>query len=98
MPKPPVRAGAELLVGVDAQQLLGDGQGDDLRVGHHLLGVLSSRGQEIVGGAEHRNEQQVEVGVHRGPQGRRWLQSTADFDPAAYVTCTTRPPAVERLI
>jgi hypothetical protein len=57
-------------------------------------------GEEIVSGAEHRNEQQDEVGVHRGPQGRRWLQSTADFDPAAYDSFdpTPAPPAVEQPI
>jgi len=36
--------------------------------------------QEIVRGAEHRNEQQVEVGEHRGPLGSTARLSTADFD------------------
>jgi len=100
MPKPPGSAGTELLVRVHAQQLLGDGQRDDLSVGHHPPGVLSWLGQKIVGGAEHRNEQQVEVGVHRGPHRSSVRDSTADFDPAAYVTSrpTGPAPAVERLI
>jgi len=100
VPKADRRGRCELLVRADAQQLLSDRQRDDFGVGHHSSGVRRPHGQEIVGGAEHRNEQQVEVGVHRGPQGRRWRMSTADFDPAAYVPCTTtgRLPAVERLI
>jgi hypothetical protein len=52
-------------------------QSDDLRVGHPATGVLRPLRQEIVSGAEHRNEQQVEVGEHRGPPlGRRRELST----------------------
>ena len=60
------------------------------------LGVLSSRGQEIVGGAEHRNEQRVDVGVHRGPSGSSVRASTDDFDPAAYVTSQPPGPIIGR--
>jgi len=48
-----------------------------------LAGVLSPLWQEIVGRDENGREQQVEVGVHRGLQGRRCVLSTADFDLAA---------------
>ena len=37
-------------------------------------------GQEIVSGTEHRNQQQVEVGEHRGPLGSTARLGTADFD------------------
>ena len=57
----------EVAIGRDPEQRLGDAEGDDLRVGHPSAGVSGLLGQEIVGGAEHRNEQQVEVGEHRGP-------------------------------
>ncbi|HYN49421.1 MAG TPA: hypothetical protein VES62_00730 [Thermoleophilaceae bacterium] len=61
-------AGPELLVRADAQQLLGDGECDDLGIGQHPPSVLGLHRQEIVSGAQHRYEQQVEVGVHRGPR------------------------------
>ena len=54
-------------IGRDAEQGLGDAQRDDLRIGDPSLGVLGPLGQEIVGRAEHGNQQQVEVGEHRGP-------------------------------
>ena len=66
-----------------------------------LRGVPGSLGQEIVGRDEHGREQQVEVGVHRGPQGRRCDMSTADFDPAASVFLanhTNTTTAVESII
>ena len=46
---------------------------------------------------EHVDEQQVEVGVHRGPLGRRWVLSSAVFDLSAYVPFNTArtPQAVE---
>jgi hypothetical protein len=50
---------------------LGDRERDDLRVGHAAPGVLSAFRQEIVGRGEDRGEQQVEIGEHRGPLGRR---------------------------
>jgi len=46
------------------------------------------------------DQQQVEVGVHRGPWGRRWVLSSAVFDLSA--SCPPHDhsptPAVERLI
>jgi hypothetical protein len=57
----------EALVGADSHDRLRDAEGDDLRVGQSATGVLRLLRQEIVGGAEHRSEQQVEVGEHRGP-------------------------------
>lgn len=57
--------------------------------------------QEIVRHAVNNCEQQVEVGVHRGPpEGRRWVTSTADFDLRCYVpfNATTPPSAVALLI
>lgn len=56
-------------IGADAQQRLGDAEGDDLRIGDPSSGVSRPLGQEIVRGAEDRGEQQVEVGEHRGPPG-----------------------------
>ena len=70
---------------------LRDAQRDDLRVGDHAPGVLGRLGQEIVGRAENGNQQQVEVGVHRGPLGRRRELSTADFDLLRYVSYSTTP-------
>jgi len=85
------RDGQEALVGRDSHDRLGDRERDDLCVGHDPPGVPGPHGQEIVCGAEHRNEQQVEVGEHRGPLGRRRELSTADFDPLRYVPSSPRP-------
>jgi hypothetical protein len=68
--QPPQRAGGqaqETVIGRHAHDRLGNSQRDDLRVGHPSPRVLGPLGQEIVGGAEHRSEEQVEVGEHRGP-------------------------------
>jgi hypothetical protein len=56
--------------------------------------------QEIVSGAEHRNQQQVEVGEHLGPLGSAVIASTAGFDPLRYVPFnpTHDHPVVELLI
>jgi len=59
----------KLAIRADVHHLLGDAERDDLRVGHPAPCVLARFGQEIVSGAEHRCEQQVEVGEHRGPLG-----------------------------
>jgi hypothetical protein len=78
---------------------LRDRERDDLRVGRHPLGVLHSFRQEIVGGAEHRKQEQVEVGEHRGPLGSTARIGAADFDlttTGPYLTDTTS--AVELLI
>jgi hypothetical protein len=65
-------------------------------------GVGGLRRQEIVDSAVNSDQQQIEVGVHRGPpQGRQLAQSTADFDLPAYVpfsTTTTDDQAVAQLI
>jgi hypothetical protein len=48
-------------------------------------------GQEIVSGGEHRDQQQVEVGEHRGPlRVDADNVSTADFDPVATSSYSTR--------
>jgi hypothetical protein len=65
--KPLTRDSDEPLVGRDPHDRLGDRESDDLRVGQDPLTVAGSLWQEIVSGAEHRNQQQVEVGEHRGP-------------------------------
>ena len=88
-------------IGRDSHDRLRDAQGDDLRVGDPATRVPRPLGQEIVRDAVNNREQQVEVGVHRGPpEGRRWLLSTADFDLRCYVpfNTTTPPPAVALLI
>jgi len=77
---------------------LGNAERDDLRVRQHPSRVLCAFGQEIVGSTEHRNQQQVEVGEHRGPLGSTARTGTADFDltaPGPYLGATS---AVELLI
>jgi hypothetical protein len=75
-----------------AEHRLGDAQRDDLRVGDPSPCVGGLGRQEIVNGAENNGQQQIEVGVHRGPLGRRLaLQSTADFDLPAYEPFFNRP-------
>ena len=91
----------EPLVGRVSHDRLREAQGDDLRVGDPPARVPGALRQEIVGDAVNNCEQQVEVGVHRGPpEGRRWLLSTADFDLRCYVPfkATTAPSAVALLI
>jgi hypothetical protein len=63
----PGRQPQEAIIRTDAHDRLGDRQRDDLGVGHPSPCVLGLLGQEIVGGAEHRRKEQVEVGEHRGP-------------------------------
>jgi len=50
--------------------------------------------QEIVSRTEHRNQQQVEVGEHRGPLWSTARIGTADFD----LTAVGPDKAVELLI
>jgi hypothetical protein len=77
-----------------AHHRLRDAERDDLRVGHDPPGVCRLVGQEIVG-AEHRHQQQVEVGEHRGSSPESAVtESSADFDPLRYVPC--QPPGVSR--
>ena len=70
-------------VGGDPHDRLRDAERDDLRVGQDPPGVLRRLRQEIVSGTEHRNQQQVEVGEHRGPLGSTVRTGTADFDLTA---------------
>ena len=67
----------------DPHDRLRDREGDDLRVGQDPPRVLRRLGQEIVSGTEHSNQQQVEVGEHRGPFGSTARIGTADFDLTA---------------
>ena len=86
-------------IGADPHDRLRDGQRDDLRVGHDPPGVLGRLRQEIVSRAEHRNQQQVEVGEHRVPPRSTVRTGTADFDLTTthtYPTATTS--GVELLI
>jgi hypothetical protein len=77
------RNSEEPLIGWDTHDRLRDAERDDLRVGQHSSGVAPPLGQEIVGDAEHGNQQQVEVGEHRGPLGSTARIGTADFDLTA---------------
>ncbi len=84
----------EPLVGGDPQQRLRDAERHDLRVGHHPTGVRLASRKEIVGTAVNRDQQQVEVGEHRGPLGSTARLGTADFD----LTAVGPYKAVELLI
>ncbi len=59
-------------------ELMRHSEGD--LVGQASAGVSGHLRQEIVSGAEHRSEQQVEVGEHSGPHGSTVVWSTADFN------------------
>src|ERR1700677_197474 len=75
---------------------------DDLRVGDPSPCVSWPGRQEIISHAVNSDQQQIEVGVHRGPpKSRRSVLSTADFDLPAYNPSpqpTTTPTAVAQLI
>ena len=73
----------ELRIRGDPHDRLRDRERDDLRVGQDPPGVLRRLRQEIVSRTEHSNQQQVEVGEHRGPLGSTARIGTADFDLAA---------------
>jgi hypothetical protein len=100
--KPPAADRQKLLVRAAVEHRLGDAQRDDLRIADPSPGVGGPDRQEIVDGAINSDQQQIEVGVHRGPpEGRRLAQSTADFDLPAYVpfsTATPRHQTVAQLI
>jgi hypothetical protein len=85
-------------VGRDPHDRLRDAERDDLRVCDASLGVLRLLGQEIVSRDINGSEQQVEVGVHRGPFRSAMHQSTADFDLAAQKPSKTTASAVESII
>jgi hypothetical protein len=98
MHEPLVGDGKKPLVGGDPHNRLRDAERDDLRIGQDPSAVARPPGQEIIGNAEHRNQQQVEVGEHRGPLGSTARIGTADFDldaPGPYSATST---AVELLI
>jgi hypothetical protein len=88
--EPPVRR--------DSHDRLSDAERDDLRVCDSSPGVPRPARQEIVSRDIHGSEQQVEVGVHRGPLRSTMLQSTADFDPAAYKPARSTANPVESII
>jgi hypothetical protein len=74
----------------DSHHCLRERERDDLRVRDPSTGVSLPFGQEIVHRAINSDQQQIEVGVHRGPpRGRRLIQNTVDFDLPAYVTFPT---------
>jgi hypothetical protein len=89
VPQPLCRDRQEPAVGRNSHDRLRDTERDDLRVCDPSRSVPCSLGQEIVGRDEHGREQQVEVGVHRGPLGSAMPMSTADFDPAALYSSKT---------
>jgi len=94
------RRGEEPWVRRDAHHRLRNAERHDLGIGDLSASVTSAARQKIVRCAINSDQQQIEVGVHRGPQGRRSLQSTVDFDLSAYVSCSgaITPPAVALLI
>jgi hypothetical protein len=68
-----------------AHHRLGYAESDDLRVRDPSPCVSWPGRQEIIGRAVNSDQQQIEVGVHRGPLGSAVTLSTADFDLSAYV-------------
>jgi hypothetical protein len=100
--QPPSSDRQELIIRTAIEHRLSDAERDDLRIGDPSPRVGGPDRQEIVNGAVNSDQQQIEVGVHRGPpQGRRLAQSTADFDLPAYVpfsTATTSAQVVAQLI
>jgi hypothetical protein len=91
------RDGEKAPIGGDGHDRLGHAQRDDLRVCDASLGVLRLLRQEIVSRHVNGSEQQVEVGVQRGPLRSAMLVSTADFDPAAEKPSKTTAGAVESI-
>jgi hypothetical protein len=85
-------------IGRYAHDRLGDAERDDLCVCDASPGVLRSFRQEIVSRHVNGCEQQVEVGVHRGPLWSAMLLSTADFDPAAQKPPMSTALTVESII
>src|SRR5256886_566585 len=73
----------EPLIRRDAHDRLRDAERNHLRVGQSATGVSLASRQEIVATAINRDQQQVEVGEHRGPLGSTARIGTADFDLTA---------------
>ena len=94
--EPPARHRQKAAVACDAHDGLGDAEGDDLRVCDPAACISSPPGQEIVSRAENGDEEQVEVGVHRGLPVDGDLD-TADFGPSSRNPPITAP-AVESTI
>src|SRR5215210_1460163 len=90
--------GEEARVGGDTHDRLRNAEGDDLGVGQDPSAVAGSRGQEIVGGAEHADQQQVEVGEHRGPLRSTVTTAHRRLRPAATGPYPAAASAVELLI
>ena len=78
-------------IGGDSHRGLGDSERDDLGVCELPPRVVAWLGQEIVSRAINTDTEKVEVGVHRGPLGRRCLMDTADFDLPFHTPDTTTP-------
>ena len=83
MAEPLPGGGEEPLVGANPHDRLRDSEADDFRVGQDPSCIAGPPRQEIIGDAEHSNQQQVELGEHRGPLGSTARLGTADFDLAA---------------
>jgi hypothetical protein len=100
--EPPRRDRKKPRIGRDPHDRLRDRERDDLLISDLSTGVPGPLGQEIVHRAINSDQQQIEVGVHRGPpRDRRLIQNTVDFDLPAYVPFpnpTTPTPAVALLI
>jgi hypothetical protein len=96
----PASDGQKALVRGDAHDRLRDTERDDLLIGDPSAGVPWPGGQEIVHSAINSDQQQVEVGVHRGPLGSALAMSTADFDLRCHVPfpAATTPSAAALLI
>ena len=84
--EPPARHRQKAAVACDAHDGLGDAEGDDLRVCDPAACISSPPGQEIVSRAENGDEEQVEVGVHRG------LPVDGDLDTADFGLSSRNPP------
>jgi hypothetical protein len=78
----------EAAVGRQPHQHLGDAQGDDLGVGERAPRVARSLGQKVVGRAVDTDQEQVEVGVHRGLLVDD-VRDSADFDLLVLVPIAT---------
>jgi hypothetical protein len=78
----------EAPIGRYPHEHLGDTEGDDLGVGELSSRIGRPLGQEVVGRAVDTDQQQVEVGVHRGllVDG---VEDTADFDLPPLVPIAT---------
>jgi hypothetical protein len=86
----------EAPIGRDPDQHLGDAEGDDLGVAQRAPRIGRALGQKVVGRAVDTDQEQVEVGVHRGLLVDD-VEDTADFDLPPLVPIAT-PRAVASII